>query len=211
MNRIPQASIDLIERLRSTGHSLKEIKREVPHGLGTIQRYALKIKVLPEFKALLRSKQGGSTYRAKMRWRQAREEALKTFAKPLSRREALLILVALYWGEGTKSELNIINSDPHLLRIFVTYLGHLGVQKNDLLVTLRLYSDAGRGEAIRFWTKTLGVSTGQIANVNILEGKKNGKLRHGMCRIRVRRGGRYFKFIMSVIDLLRMGELAPVV
>jgi hypothetical protein len=44
-----------------------------------------------------------------------------------------------------------------------------------------------------------------IKNINVIKGKKIGKLKYGMCRLRVKKVGRYFKLIISMIDLIKSG------
>lgn len=51
----------------------------------------------------------------------------------------------------------------------------------------------------------------QISNINILKGKKEGKLKFGMCRIGVKKGGKYFKLIISMINLLKSNYKAAIV
>jgi hypothetical protein len=115
----------------------------------------------------------------------------------------MLILACLYWGEGNKTELNLINSDPNLIRVFVNCLKRLGVKDEDLLVSARIYEDLNPEKVKLFWAKTLRIHKDLIRSINVLNGKKLGKLKYGMCRVRVRKGARYFKIIMSVIDLIK--------
>ena len=42
----------------------------------------------------------------------------------------------LYWGEGTKRELNIINGDPGMMRVFISCLRSMGVNENDITIGL---------------------------------------------------------------------------
>ncbi len=54
-----------------------------------------------------------------------------------------------------------------------------------------------------FWAKIIGIDKKLFKGTDILIGKKNGKLEYGMCRIRVRKAGKHFKLIMSMIDLIK--------
>ncbi len=47
-------------------------------------------------------------------------------------------------------ELNIINSDPYLIKTLVHYLEVIGITKEKLKVTLRLYSDLNKNTALNF-------------------------------------------------------------
>ena len=164
-------------------------------------RYAQTIVVNDAYKSILRAKQGGSKARAKQKWTEAREYISPVIGE-ISSRDKLLILAALYWGEGTKAELNIINGDSELLRVFVECMEELGVPRNDLSFSLRVFGDMSVQAAKDFWARRLGITTSEIKSVEMVPGGKGGKLPNGMCRVRMRKGERHFKLIMSMIQLV---------
>lgn len=55
---------------------------------------------------------------------------------------------------------------------------------------------------IRYWAQIIGIPSNRILNVNILKGKKRGKLQYGMCRVRVTKGGNYLKLLQSVAKVI---------
>ena len=175
MRRISDSEIEKIRQLRKTGHSLPEIKKIVGRGTGTIFRYAHSIPVASEFVGILRAKQGGSRARSKIHWENARAQSTRLIGT-LTSRDKILILTALYWGEGTKSELNIINGDAGLLRVFITCLEELGIPKATLRISLRLFEDIEERQAKRFWSRELGVKVEDIRVSEFSEGKRKGKL-----------------------------------
>lgn len=189
-------------KLRKTGHSLPEIRKVVARGNSTVFKYIKNVKVLPEYKNILKSKQGGSRNRSEKEWTLASKKA-KDILPVVTTQGKLLLLTALYWGEGTKSELNIINSDPDLLRVFTECLFEIGVTRDMLRVTIRIYEDTPEHRARKYWAEVLGIPEGNILRANVLKGEKNGKLRYGMCRVRVVKGAPYFKLIMSMIELVK--------
>lgn len=207
MKRISDEEIQRIVELRKNGHSLPEIKKIVRRGTGTIFRYAHRVRVSKKFQRLLRDKQRGSRIRAQIQWASARTHARKLLGK-LDSRDKLLVLATLYWGEGTKRELNIINGDPNLLRVFVACMLSLGVAKMDFQFSLRIYEDVDHKQAVIFWAREFSVPIEKIKIAEILNGKKRGKLRFGMCRIRLRKSGEYFKLIMAMIESIRE-EISP--
>jgi hypothetical protein len=154
----------------------------------------------------LKVKQGGSKSRALEQWAKNRDYS-RQLIKELSYNEKILILASLYWGEGTKRELNIINSDPALLRVVIHCLRELGVRDSEFKATLRVYSDLDKQKAIAFWAKSLNLPLACFSNVTVLLGKKEGKLLYGMCRLRVVKGAKYFKLIITTIG--RIKELLP--
>ena len=202
--------INNIVALRKTGHSMSEIKKVVLRCKASIFKYMKNVEVLPKYKAILKAKQGGSRYKSSCNWDMARAKAKTLISNPTFS-DKMFILSCLYWGEGNKNELSLINSDPGLIKIFIDCLLEIGDKKDDLKVTLRLYDDLSKSEAINYWAKVLAIEKSFITNVNVIKGKKNGKLRYGMCRVRVSKSQEYFKLIISMIDLLRFSLNAPVV
>lgn len=202
---IPKEKIAKIKELRKKGFSLSEIKKEVQVGHGSVFRYIQGIEILPKYRQVWHSKRGGSFKKMILAQKKAKEKAEKQI-KRLSDKERIIFLSALYWGEGTKSELRLSNTDPNLIRIFVRgLLNFFGINRNKLRANIRIYSDLDKEKCLRFWSKVSGLSIEQFTNVTILEGKKKGKLPYGMCQVRVIKGGDVLKYLIAfknrVIDL----------
>lgn len=196
-------TIQKIEGLRKAGYSINELVNRFSIPKTTIWHHIKNVKIDPAHIESWRSKRGGSRKRAAKNWEDAKLKAVG-FITELGIKEKVLIAACLYWGEGAKREFNIINSDPSLIKVFLKCAEELGIRKDKLKITLRIYEDIDRNEAINFWAKTVGVPMKQISNVNILKGKKNGKLKYGICRIRVVKGGIYFKLIQSIIQSIKL-------
>lgn len=205
--RITKPEIEKIINLRKTGHSLPEIIREVQRGSSTVFRYVKNIKVLPEYQKILQEKQGGSKNRSKKAWDNALLQAEKSLTY-LGKTEKLLIAACLYWGEGTKRDFSIANSDSNLIKVFVSCLEDIGIDKRDLKVSVRLYEDLDQPSAIKHWAKVIGISEKKILHINILRGKKAGKLPYGMCRVRIKKGGAYLKLLQSTAKVI-VDKLSP--
>lgn len=201
---ISKTEISKIKSLRQKGHSLNEIKNIVNRGYGTVYRYIKNVSILPKYKEIWKKKRGGSKAKSQREWQNAKTIA-KKYITDLGFKERMIILSCLYWGEGNKNELNVINSDPALIRVVICCLKDLGIINNELKVSLRLFEDIDKQKAIKFWLKTLSLPKGSITKFDISRGKKKGKLRYGMCRVRVKKSGRHFKLIMSMIDLIKSG------
>lgn len=199
--KITKEEIQRIISLRQKGFSLPEIMREVKRGSSTVFRYCKEVVVLPEYKAILVSKQGGSRKRSAEDWKRAEDIARSLFLD-FDKTSKILLAAALYWAEGAKRDFSLINSDPNLVKVFAICLREIGVPKNRLKITLRIYEDISRSRAIRYWAGILQIPIGQISNVNVLKGKKIGKLKYGMCRVRVSKGGSYLKLLQSIIGLV---------
>lgn len=204
MNRkkVTREDIEKMTLLRQTGHSFLEIKKTTGRGAGTVFKYTCKVAVLPRYQNILKAKQGGSAARA-LRERKNAEEKANALIPLLGRTEKLLIAACLYWGEGTKKDFNLSNTDPDLVKTFVTCLEEMGITKKDLRVTVRIYEDLNRKHAVSHWAKVVGIAPKQILNVNILKGKKKGKLKYGMCRLRVTKGAPHLKLIHGIIQTIK--------
>lgn len=199
---INKDEVEKIISMRKIGHSLPEICKFLNRGGSTVYKYAKDVVVLPEYVNSLKQKQGGSKDRARTQWDKSIISA-NDLLKKIGKREKLFILAALYWGEGTKSELDLINSDPAMIRVFISCMKEIGVKSKDLRVSLRIYGDISSSDAKKYWAEVCEVDMENILSVNILKGKKTGKLPYGMCRVRVIRGGEYFKLIMSMIACIK--------
>jgi hypothetical protein len=202
MQVISKEEIKKIRSLRMVGNSILEISRKTGRGKATVSRYVQGVQVSARYIHVLREKQGGSRTRALKAWGVAQQKAKKMLTPPFSKRERLIALASLYWAEGTKRELGFINSDGMMIKMFIEYLSDLGVRKEDLQVSLRLFEDADHSLAIQYWTKILDIKSDHIRSINVLKGKKQGKLPYGMCRVRVKNNAPYFKILISMIQIL---------
>ena len=201
---ITPEEIRQIIQLRKTGHSMPEIMKATRRGSSTVFKYMRNVKVLPEYTTTLRIKQGGSRERMNIAWDQAHSRAHEMLRSALSKEQMLCILAALYWGEGNKTELNMINSDPALIKVFMECLYNIGVKREMFTVSLRLHDDIDKQKAIKFWSKYLSINQKSITSIEIVKsGMKKGKLEFGMCRLRVAKSATYFKLLMSLISEIK--------
>ncbi len=202
MRRIPDTLKNQIILLRTQGKSIPEIVKFSGAAKTTVQRYVLGVEIPKEFYKELREKQGGSKERAKA----LRENSIikaQSILGNLSERDHLLVLVALYWGEGTKKDFSIMNSDPKLIQAFIVFLYSFGVGKDRLIPSLRMHSDISIRAAKEFWSYKTGLPISSFKAVEVIQpGKKKGKLPYGMCRIRVVSGIRERILIQSIISCI---------
>jgi len=196
--RISVQAIRKIQELRQKGYSLPEIVKNIQLGYGTIYRYIKDVKILPEYRERWFGKRGGSRKRKKMAEDKAYREAHDVIAS-ISDKEFIILLSALYWGEGSKADFGITNSDPDLIRLFVTGLIKvLHVSPDRIRVSIRLYEDLDRDICLTFWSSITGVPKEKFLRIDVLKGKKSGKLKHGLCRVRVLKGGDLLKYLNAV-------------
>lgn len=195
--------ITKIKLFRQKGYSLPEIKKEVKAAYGSIYRHIQGVKILPEYWKEWHGKQGGSIKRMKLREQEAKSKAAENITS-LSIKEKLIFLSALYWGEGNKKDFNLINSDPELIKIFINGLENVFfIPKDKLRISIRVYEDLNINKCLKFWSSITGVPVNKFKSVNILKGKKIGKLKYGMCRIRIEKGGDMLKYVTALKNRIK--------
>lgn len=205
---ITKEEIGQMTELRSHGFSVPEIAHTIKRGKSTVLRYIANITVLPQYKSVLEAKQKTSKTRSVAAWNLAMEQA-KNFVSNFDKRSRILIATMLYWGEGAKRDFSFMNSDPNMVRVFVSCLRELGITKENITISIRIYEGMSKRNVVHFWTKLLTINFDQVVAVHVIRGKKKGKLKYGMCRVRVVRGGLYLKLIQSIIALLPKAILTP--
>lgn len=188
--------------MRNQGFSYKEISKELGVAVSTVSRYSQGIFLNEKAQDRLKSRRFHSHINAIEKWRLSTELAKKKVGE-ISERDLLIILACLHWGEGSKRELSFINSDPEMVRVYVRGLRLLGVSKSQINYTLRSYRGHNDADLINFWSKTLSIDKSDILKIHHIEGNKVGKLKYGMCRVRVRKGAPYFKLIMSMVEFIK--------
>jgi len=195
--------INKIICLRQTGHSLPEIKRLTKHSSASVFKYIQEIEVFPEYKDILRSKQGGSKERARKRWVEAKISAEKLIGN-VSDRDMLMFTTGLYWGEGSKNNtFSLINGDPYLIRSYVKGLMVLGIKKDQMRLNIRIFSNMSRDSVTKFWLDFLDMKESNIGWFETVEATDKRKLVHGMCRVTVIKSAPHFKLMMSMIDFIK--------
>ncbi len=184
--------------MRKKGHSLPEIAQELGVGKASVFRYIQGVVILPKYLKEWKGKQGGSIKRMELKEKKAREQAQKIIIS-LTEKEKIIFLSALYWGEGGKTDFNFINSDSEIIKVFINGLQNVfGISKDRLRVSIRIYEDLNKNKCLEYWSSITGVPISKFANVNILKGKKIGKLSYGMCRVRITKGGDMLKYIKAI-------------
>lgn len=190
--------IKRIKFLRQRGYSLPEIKREVKVSQGSVFRHIQGVKVLPQFKHVWFGKWKSSIKRKIESEQRAQFEAEK-LVDSLTRKEKILFLSALYWGEGNKKDFMFTNSDPSMIKIFVKGMMELfAVTKKSLKISIRIYEDLDKKKCLDYWAKITGISYEEFQSVGIIKGKKTGRLPFGMCRVRVKKGGYLLKYTQAL-------------
>jgi len=184
--------------MRSHGFSLPEISLKLRVGQGTVWRHIQGVKISDKYKNIWLEKRKPSIRRKNEALKRAEMLANGTISD-LSEKEKLLILASLYWAEGAKADFNLTNTDPDLINIFVKGLcNSLEISRDRLRLNVRIYEDMDREKCLKFWFRVTGLSSENLSSVNVLFGKKSGKLKYGMCRVRVTKGGDMLKYLVAL-------------
>ena len=83
----------------------------------------------------------------------------------LTERDRLMYALALYAGEGSKSDDKIVfaNSDPQLVRVFLGWLRRaFDIDESRLRMRLYLHEDLDLDRALQFWSVTTSIPVGQF-------------------------------------------------
>lgn len=127
------------------------------------------------------------------------QKKAKKLISTMSQEEKAVFLSALYWAEGNKKDFGFTNTDPEMIRVFVTGLEEIfQIPRDRLRASIRTYEDLDKDRCLRYWSKVVGIPPEQFVNVNVLKGKKSGKLPYGMCRIRIIKGADMLKYMTAI-------------
>ena len=200
---ISQLDRDKAIKLRTDGLSIAEISKRIGRGYGTVHR------LIRHIRTVRRNIRYGSVTRSLEAWKSAKIKARNILINNPTFDSRIYLLAGIYWGEGDKREVGLINTDPDLIKCFVDCLVLLGISKNEIKVSLRLFEDLDCNECVDYWSKRLSIDSSIITISEILVGNKKGKLKYGMCRVRVAKSGQYFKLIMSLINEIKTKQLLP--
>ena len=199
---IQDDKISEIRSLRARGYSVPEISRMCEISKSTASRYIKNINILPKHYQRWLNRRNASKIISERHWDTAKGKA-EQLMDCLTRKDLALIATSLYWAEGSKKDFGLSNTDPDLIRLFLyTLRTTFGIQNSDLKISVRIYEDLNKKNCLKFWSEVTGIKLGKETSVNVLKGKKKGKLKYGMCRVRVKKGGLLLKEIFCIIKRL---------
>lgn len=109
----------------------------------------------------------------------------------LTEKELYLCGLALYWGEGGKtqySSLTFANTDPRMVKFFLVWLKKAVHYPDDQIkIKLHLYKDMNIGDEIKYWREVTGFGDDHFTKPYIKEATLKGltyKTRgHGTCNV----------------------------
>jgi hypothetical protein len=196
------ARIELARKLRTVGLSYGEIRSIVPVAASTLSTWCGDVELTPEQRRAIsdRAMRSGGRRDTQRRRRLAVEEIRRSAAAEVADLIADPLWLAgtmLYWAEGAKTtrKLDLGNTDPDILRIFVSWVRHHHDPAAEFSLALHLHEVNDEDAARRYWEKQLGLDqvTWQKTFVKPKgTGHRRNHLPWGVCRARLRRSADAF-------------------
>jgi len=188
-------------KLRKSGKSYNKISKTVGVSKSTLSNWLSGKKWSDSITIHLAKENRKSSYDALIKYIKLRHketlkrheiyriEAVKDFNE-LKSKNLFLIGLALYWGEGDKtnqSKVAVINSDVNLLKIIVSFYRRiLKIPETKLRAGLFIHEDIDEEEAIKYWSSNLGLNNDQFIKTQVLPSRSHrtkSKVKYGMCNI----------------------------
>lgn len=185
-------------RMREAGASYSQIKEKLKVSKASL---SLWLHEYPLSNERVRELRGNSPrrierFRETMRLKRearlsaVRQRAAKTIGS-LSEREMFIGGLFLYWGEGSKTTrtcTSISNTDPAVLRFFISWLEILDIPKSRIKVYVHLYKDMDIEKEMKFWSRTLKLPLSAFRKPYIKNSLQTGlsypqRFSHGTCNV----------------------------
>ena len=202
--------------LRTQGMSYNEIRLKLNVPKSTLSSWLHDVSLPQEARIRLNEKRrqgvvNGLIKRNKEQTSRAHEKAIAIRCGAIHEIHAqlqnnlFLIGVILYWAEGYKRlritngvertghAISFVNADPDAIRIFVRFLiEELHIDKDDILINMRLYKTIDEQGAKKYWKKVTGLADKNFRSKTtyLVSGASKGKrpinrLPHGTLQVEV--------------------------
>lgn len=176
MSRLPIAIKEKAVNLRIKGFSIKEIARKLSIAQSTSSLWLRDINLGDKAKKRLRKRKLLGYYRAALKWREKQDrenELYRGEALELTKKirkdsyYAKIYCALLYWcegGKGYRTGVKFVNSDPVLMKTFITLLRRsflVREEKFRLLMHLHEYHNENKQKL--YWSKVTGIPKRQFS------------------------------------------------
>jgi hypothetical protein len=208
--------IDLAKQLRACGLSLGEVAAIVPMSKPTLSVWCREVELTLKQQAAIKKRTvpRPNGPRNTQRRRRAQIKAIDMEAREFARArmdDAFFVGgVALYWGEGAKTNrrLQLVNSDPRLLSYFIEWVRRYHSRSAQFVLALNLHANNDLQKAERFWRENLALGGAKFTKAFIKPegtGHRKNHLPHGVCRVTVRKSTDAWIRCLAWIDELAQG------
>lgn len=144
----------------------------------------------------------------------------RKFVNKISKRELALVVIALYWAEGSKtsstSRFMFVNSDPQMILIVKKFLLYnMGISQDDIFCSIQInrIHEKRIKTVLNFWENLLGLPSKQFkkpyyVNTKVNKIYENYDNYFGVCRLIVSKST-YLKYKMvGLIEALKNNILS---
>jgi hypothetical protein len=210
---------------RKKGRSIRSISEELGVSKGSVSIWCSDLKLTEKqekrlMESAIRAGHKGRIIGAETNRRKKietvqkyKELAFKQLGR-LSNRDLLVAGVALYWGEGTKSDkyqLAFVNSDPEAIRFMCAWFHKImGVQKSDFMprIFINEMHKPRIGKVLGFWTDFLGFPKEQFGKPVFIKRKQrkvyeNYQNYYGILSLKIRKSAHLKYHTLGFVDALR--------
>lgn len=161
--------------LRKQGYSYNEISQKLKVAKSTCSLWLKGVKLRKDAIHRLVDRQEQGRANGALTLRQYREERDNYIQQKVDKslinfvftpQVGKLLCAALYWGEGakTKSWLNFTNSDPRMIKVYLSLLrNYFGVDEEKFRALLHLHGYHNVKKQKLFWSKVTGISEERIS------------------------------------------------
>lgn len=188
-------------QLRKDGNSISDIASQLNVSRGSVSSWCRDIELTEIQKANLQKKRKhwGRQNKGAQVNRQKAQEQRQVYQeegrlKAQEKRPLHMMGCMLYWAEGGKQKntLHFVNSDPHMMRMFIRFLRE-ELDVPDSLISLQLHchthDDDQQHQMKIYWSQILDLPMTCFQKVQVKKGSdtRKNRLENGICAIRVSR------------------------
>lgn len=209
--------------MRREGKSYKEILKKVPVAKSTLSYWLGSVSLTKKQKYQLTQKKLEAALRGAAAQKQKRlnkememANSAKTELGKISKRDLLMIGIALYWAEGEKIKsysptvsLKLTNSDPKMVKIFLAWCYQCqNLTPEDISISLYIHEDHfdKKDSFIEYWSSHTGINQAKFDKIykkrgNPLTVRKNtGDTYFGQITIAVKKSVNLNRKVVGYID-----------
>jgi hypothetical protein len=210
-------------KLRRKGRSIRSIATQLSVAKSTVSIWCGDLKLTQKqkehlLKNAIKAGHKGRLIGAEMNRKKKQrlidfyKRSAKKEIRGLSLRDFLIAGVALYWGEGSKSDkLTFSNSDPIMIKFMFRWFQKIvGVKKEEFMprIFINEMHKPRIKKVIKFWVSLLGLPVEQFGNPTFLKmtQKKiyeNYNSYYGILALRIRKSTNLKYRILGLIDALK--------
>ena len=222
---------EIARSLRRKGESVNVIAKTLSVSKSSVSVWCRDIVLTKGQRDVLRESMIRGTYYGRMKGaemnRKKKENRIRYYREKakedigmLSKRDLLVLLVGLYWGEGAKTDNRFIfsNSDPQMVAVLIYGLQKVwNVRKEDFIcrVLINKIHEERNSAVLQFWSNLLNLPPEQFRSTTFIKtsSKKryeNHNRYYGTLKVSVRRSSHLQSHFMGLIGELRERKIKSV-